>query len=70
MYNIYKIFETCVQFRGCALTELQTTIAKPKAEKLPKVYVDNNLHMLPENMLMTDHFKRKEHTNQKPEIEI
>ena len=38
--------------------------------QLPKVCVDNNLQMLPENLLMTDHFKRQEHTNRKQEIEI
>ena len=26
--------------------------------------------MLPENLLMTDHFKRNEHTDQKQEVEI
>ena len=49
---------------------MPTTIAKPKVEKLPKVSVDNNVQMLPENLLMTDHFKRQEDTNQKQEIEI
>jgi hypothetical protein len=37
-------------------------------KKLPKVCVDNNLQTLPENLLMTDHFKRQEHTGQKQEI--
>jgi hypothetical protein len=49
---------------------MPTTIAKPKAEKMTKVYVYTNLQVLPENLLMTDRFIRQEHNDQKQEIEI
>jgi hypothetical protein len=44
----------------------QLQLPSPKRKKLPKFCVDSNLQML----LMTDHFKRQENTNQKQEIEI
>ena len=43
----------------------QLQLPSPRQKNIPKVCVDNNLQMLPENLLMTDHFKRQEHTNQK-----
>ena len=46
------------------------TIAKPKSKKLPNAYVYKNLQILTENLSMTDHFNRQEHTDQKQEIEI
>jgi hypothetical protein len=58
-------------FRGSPSSSLTTTIAKTnnaKCQKLPKAYVYKNLQMLPENLSITDHFERQEHTDQKQEI--
>ena len=44
---------------------------KPKKEeKLGMKNVYTNMQLLPENSLMTDHFKRYKQTDEKPEVDM